>query len=135
LKEKVEGKTLPTLMIDIPEQHISRRVIDPAAETELSVYATELGFTLFDKGTARRNDADILIVGEAFSERAMGIGNMISVKARVEVRAIERETGRIIAIDRQTTVAVDIAEAIAAKNALQQAGALLAERMLPKIVK
>ena len=134
LKEKIGDKKLPTVMIDIPEEHLSRRIIDPAAETELSVFCTELGFTVLDKKSGDRNKADILITGEAFSERAVGIGNLISAKARVEVKAIDRQSGKIIAIDRQTTVAVDLAETIAAKNALQQAGAALAERMVPKIV-
>jgi ribosome maturation factor RimP len=62
-------------------------------------------------------------------------GNLISVKARIEVKAVDQASGKIVAIDRQTTVAVDLTEQIAAKNALQEAGALLAERLLPKIVK
>jgi len=135
LKEKIKDKKLPTVMIDIPEEHLSRRIVDPAAETELSVFCTELGFMVFDRKTATKSDAEILIVGEAFSERGMGMGNLISVKARVEVKAIDRESGKIIAIDRQTTVAVDLTENIAAKTALQQAGAALAERIIPKIVK
>ena len=134
LKEKVGNKKTPVVMIDIPEEHLSRRVIDPAAETELTLYCTELGFTALDAKRGDKSKADILIVGEAFSERGMGIGNLISVKARVEVKAIDRASGRIIAIDRQTTVAVDVAETIAAKTALQQAGALLAERLIPKVV-
>ena len=135
LREKIGDKRLPTVMINIPEEHLSRRIIDPAAETEIAVFCTELGFKVLDNKLGERNEADILIIGEAFSERAVGIGNLISVKARVEVRAVDRRTGEVIAIDRQTTVAVDLAETIAAKNALQQAGAILAERLIPKIVK
>lgn len=135
LREKIKEKTLPTVWIDIPEEHLSRRVIDPAAETELTLFCKELGFTVLDKKTGDKSKAEILLVGEAFSERAMPVGNLISVKARVELKAINPKSGEVVAIDRQTTVAVDLAETIAAKNALQQAGAFLAERVIPKIVK
>ena len=44
-------------------------------------------------------------------------------------------SGKILAIDRQTSVAVDLAEHVAAKIALQNGAAELAERLLPKLVK
>jgi ribosome maturation factor RimP len=62
-------------------------------------------------------------------------GNLVSVKARLEVKAVDQASGKIVAVDRQTTVAVDLTEQIAAKTALQQASAAIAERLLPKLVK
>jgi hypothetical protein len=38
-------------------------------------------------------------------------------------------------VDRQTSVAVDVAEQTAAKTALQKAAMDVAERLLPKLVK
>ena len=60
-------------------------------------------------------------------------GNLVSVKARLEIKAIDRATGTIIATDRRTTVVVDLAEQIAGKTAIQQAAAEIAESLLPKI--
>jgi hypothetical protein len=57
------------------------------------------------------------------------------VKARLEVKAIDRASGEVIAVERQTRVAVDLSEQIAAKTALQEAAADIAERLLPKLVK
>ncbi len=125
----------PAVQVRIPESHIGQATIDPAAETEVVLFCTETGFPIVDPDKGTKKDVDILIKGEAFSEFATRIGNLISVKARLEVKAVDRATGKIIAVDRQTTMAVGLGEQIAAKNALQAAGAEIAERLLPKLVK
>ena len=135
LKRKLGESKRPALLVEIPERHIGRPTIDPAAATEVVLFCTETGFAVIDAKEGRRNDADILLTGEAFSELAVRHGNLISVKARLELKAVDQSSGKIIAIDRQTTVAVDLTEQIAAKNALQEAGAAVAERLLPKLVK
>ena len=61
------------------------------------------------------------VTGEAFSEFAGRHGDLVSVKARVEVKAVDRKTGKVLAVDRQTAVAVDLAEQVAGKTALQEA--------------
>jgi hypothetical protein len=61
-------------------------------------------------------------------------GNIVSVKARVEIKAIDRQTDKVVAMDRQTDVEVDLTELIAGKKAIQKAAAAIAERMLPKLV-
>ena len=148
LKKKLGDGKRPAVLVEISEHHLARpgRAADvvvvvggPAAHRSRRprpshAFCTESGFTVIDPKEGRKKDADILIQGEAFSEHAVQHGNLISVKARIEVKAIDQATGKIVAIDRQTTVAVDLTEQIAAKNALQEAGAALAERLLPKIV-
>ena len=62
-------------------------------------------------------------------------GNLQSCRARIEIKAREMAAGTIIAVDRQTSVAVDLAEHVAAKSALQNGAAELAERLLPKLVR
>jgi hypothetical protein len=42
--------------------------------------------------------------------------------------------GRVLAVDRQVAVEVDLTEEVAGKSALQDAAADIAERLLPKIV-
>jgi len=133
LKKALGRQQLPALTISIPEQHVGQATIDPAAETELSLLATETGFEVFDSESGGTAKADVRVVGEAFSEFAGRRGNLVSVKARVEVKAIDRASGEVLATDRQVTVAVDLAEQIAAKNALQEAGARIAERLLVKL--
>ena len=151
MKKRLGNGKRPAVLIEISEHHLGPALIartdvvvvvgrlridtiDPAAETEVTMFCTESGFKVIDAKEGRKKDADILLQGEAFSEVAVRHGNLVSVKARLELKAVDQGTGRIVASDRQTTVAVDLTEQIAAKNALQEAGALIAERMLPKIV-
>ncbi|OGV67522.1 MAG: hypothetical protein A2283_02785, partial [Lentisphaerae bacterium RIFOXYA12_FULL_48_11] len=124
----------PAVMITAHERHVGQATIDPAAETELSLFCKEAGFEVIDSKAGDKK-ADLLIQGEGFSEFAMRRGNLVSVKARLEVKAVDRSTDKVIAIDRQTAVVVDLTEQIAGKAALQEAAAQIAERMLPKLVK
>ena len=52
----------------------------------------------------------------------------------MELKAHVRQDGRLLAVDRQTSVAVDIAEATAAKSALENAAADLADRLATKLI-
>lgn len=133
LQKQMEGKKLPMVSVMITERHIGTATIDPAAETEVSFILQKLGFTLADKKDAAFK-ADIEITGEGFSEFGMRKGNLISCKARVEMKATDRASGKILFIDRQTSVAVDLSEHLAGKAALQEAAAKLTERMLPVLV-
>lgn len=132
IKKSLKQGKLPSVSVKVGERHFGQPVIDPAAETELGLILKECGFTLVDDKSPQK--ADVEITGEAFSAYGLRKGNLISCKARVEVKA-QRRTGEVIGVDRQTSVAVDIAEQTAAKTALQQAAAELAERLLPRIAK
>ena len=133
IKKSLKGDKRPVLSIKITEHHFNGPTIDPAAETELGKIAGDCGFKLADDKSDLK--ADIEITGEALSEFGMRKGNLVSCKARVEIKVRQRSTGNILFVDRQTSVAVDLTEQVAAKTALQNAAAMLAERVLPKMVK
>lgn len=153
---KALGKlTRPGVLVSCAEQHIGRPVIDPAVETELTFLLTGCGFNVIEKKVwdsgpwlqAYLKDPqtpipekvtkpiDVLILGEGFSEFAARTGDLISCRARVELRAVDRRTGKILAIGRQTATAIDLAENIAAKKALLEAAARLAEQLIPEATK
>ena len=134
LKALAQGKTLPTVSVKIDERSIGAASIDPAAETELSLILQQVGFPLVDREKTE-TPPDIEITGEAFSEFGMRKGNLVSSKGRLEVKAVERSSGRVLGIDRQTEAGVDLSQEIAGKTALQAAARKLAVRIVPKLIK
>jgi TolB-like protein len=132
IKKELAGKKLPLVSVDIHERHFGQPVIDPAAQTELSLILQQCGFTVTDNGST--NKPAIEISGDAFSAYGMRKGNLISCKSRVEIKARDVATGNLLLVDRQTSVGVDVAEQSAAKTALENATNELAERIIPKLV-
>lgn len=134
LVKKLESTEKPSVTVAISEHHVNRKTTDPAAETEMILYSTEAGFEVIDNLSDKARTADVLISGEGFTEFATRKGDIVGVKARLEVKAIDQQTKKIIAVDRQTVIEVDLSEIIASKKALERASARIAERILPKIV-
>ncbi|MDB6053406.1 MAG: hypothetical protein JWN25_929 [Verrucomicrobiales bacterium] len=130
IKKTLKADNLPSVSVKIPEVHHGPQITDPAAETEFGLILKECGFKLVDEKSAEK--ADFEITGEAFSAFALRKGNLISCKARIEIK-VHKSNGDIAAVDRQTSVAVDITEPTAAKTALQNAAAELAERVIAKL--
>ena len=89
----LEGKTRPTIAISINERSYSSDSIDPAAETEVGYMLKKLGFTVLDSKTSTKV-ADITVTGEAFSEVGLKKGDLVSARARVELKAIETKNDR-----------------------------------------
>lgn len=155
LAERLKGRNLPKVVVAVAEIHYGAPAVDPAAETEMMLWLAKCGFTVFDPGKAERGvqgwardyyrskslpiprilpeDVSIVLVGEAFSEGGGRFGDIFSAKGRVEVRALDRKTGAVIAIARRTTAAVDLSERIAAKKAIQDAASSIAYEMIPEL--
>jgi TolB-like protein len=139
LKDQLAKLKLPFVSVRIEEQHIAAVVpvrIDPAAETEVRSMLGECGFTIIDGDEHDQNRALVTTVinGEAFSEYASKIGNLVSCLARVEIEITDRQSGKVIFSDRETARAVDLAENIAGKTALQKAARIVGIHLLQHFV-
>ena len=154
LRQAVGDKKKPKMAVFVKEHHVSGESVDPAVETELVYLLQKSGFSVVDqknkpladwastyledsslKPPSGAGDAQVIIVGEAFSEFAARRGELVSCKARVELRALDAKTGDVLAIDRKTQTAVDLAEHVAAKTALQKATQELSLSLIPDMVK
>ncbi|MFO8012968.1 MAG: CsgG/HfaB family protein [Phycisphaerae bacterium] len=145
IRKALGDKPRPTVAVVIPEVHLTRVVvIDPAAETEIKRILVACGFKVVDAGQNDLADwakrrmknadapwpdalrrADVVVVGEAFSEFALRTGDLVTCTGRAEINLIDRHTGDILVADRATRRAVDLSEATAGKTALQKAGHVL----------
>jgi len=133
LRKLVEGHELPSVSVSIPETSITDNALDPAAETEISHLMQRLGFEIIDP-LASNATADIEITGEAFSEFGLRKGNLVSSKGRVEIKAISRANGKVLLVDRDTAVAVDLSPEMAGKAALAKSASRLTERLVAAIM-
>ncbi len=162
----------PKIAVYIPETHIAYRVPDPAGETAVIKAFVDAGFTNMIaaspklqvinpnsfawyakpvlqlnvedmRSAARFFEADILIIGEAFSEGVGDVGrflpgnqrtNALSCKARAEAKMYIAKTGQILAADGKYGAGVDASEAVASKKALAAAGQLLGEYFVEKLM-
>lgn len=131
LKARLGDGKRPSVFVRLPERHYGAPVNDPAAETEIMKLLLETGFTVAETEAK----ADVVISGEAFSAAAGRKGNLHVAKARVEIKAVAVKAGEVLAVDRETSVAVDLAEQTAGKTALQRAAEAIALRIFPKLVR
>jgi hypothetical protein len=145
-------------------RRVPRVVPDPACETAIITHFLTYGFHVVDQTQvkflrmtdpeiikrAREGDltairqlserfaADILVIGEAISEvevtRLPGQPTLQEGRARVELRAIQASTGRILAAEALHTGGIDFMEELACKRSLQRSGDKVACKLAQAIV-
>lgn len=122
------------------------RVVDQAqvkflrmTDPDLVKRASEGDLTAI-RSLSDRFAADVLVLGEAVSTvevfealRIPGRPRIQDGRARVEVRAIEARTGRILAAEAKHTGGIDFTEELAGKKSLQGAGDKIACQLARRI--
>ncbi len=149
----------PKIMILIAERALGNQPPKDAAETEMIRKFTEKGFKVINPAAVKRNrnldqirsimrgntdlaasigqqyGAELLIVGEASSERGKTTYGLKTRRATVNARVIEVDTMRILVANSKNAAGADATENIASKKSLQNAGGLLADYLIDQIAK
>jgi hypothetical protein len=133
LAEPLMGKTL---LVSVEETHVGRPLRDPAAQMAIMQRLRNLGLTvivpvepvmgwkesLLQTGKYGDQKVDLLLEGEGTSAYAAQINGLTSCRARVELRLVPVPGRTVATSDRGVAAAADLAEALAAKSALETAG-------------
>lgn len=134
IRNQLKDKKLPSVAVSIAEHHVGQRTFDPAAQTETERLLTELGFVVIDGASPQAATADVLIKGEALSEVATRRDDLVSVKCRVEAKAVLRADAKVVTSDAETSMSVGLGEQLAAKSGLGASARVLVGRLIPKLV-
>ncbi len=151
----------PRMMVVVAERHVGAAVTDPAGEAELVRLLLQKGFSVVDQVQVRKiregdqvkqvlegniqaaqllgrqHSAEVLILGEAFSEGALQgvmLGGMVSVRGRVQAKAIRTDTGEILTAEEAVAPALDVSEQVAGKKAIAKAVTKWMDTALPVIL-
>ncbi len=151
----------PRMMVVVAERHVGAAVTDSSGEAEIIRLLLQKGFTVVDQAQVRKihegdqlkqvldgnitaaqllgrqHGAEVLILGEAFSESALQgvmMGGMVSVRGRLQAKAIRADTGEILTAEEAVAPALDVSEQVAGKKAISKAVIKWMDKALPMIL-
>ena len=141
-----EGKVF---LLDVTETHVNRPLADPAAQMTIANRLKCAGIevivpkdppdgwkkALLETGKYGDKKVDFLLEGEGTSAYAAEMQGMISCRARVELRLIAVPGQSVTATDKGVAARVDLVEALAAKAALEDAGANALDAVIAQYAK
>lgn len=155
---KDAGRIFPDMTRPETTQSPRQRIPDPSGETAVIKSFIAAGFHIVDQeqiARIRYSDqvkaaingekdlaillgqqfgADIMITGEALSQSTgSSFQGLFSSRARIEAKAIDLKSGRLLFTDGLYASAMDRSEIISEKNALQKAGEKIGELFVEKL--
>jgi curli biogenesis system outer membrane secretion channel CsgG len=109
------------------------RVVDPKVYGQMRQIADSTGDIGAMTALGLKMGAQMIITGQAISERTNSQGGMVSSRARLEIRAIATEDGSIVATNTVAGGGIDVSEAIANKIAIRNASENMAQYLMERI--
>ncbi|GAB4025618.1 CsgG/HfaB family protein [Spirosoma koreense] len=109
------------------------RVIDPKAYAKMRRVADSTGDMSQMAAIGLKMGANIIITGQTISERTNTQGGMVSCRARLETRVVATEDGTILASNSLSGGGIDVSEAVANKQAIQNASENMTQYLLERL--
>lgn len=159
VKQKLQGLTSDfAMVVMIPETNLGQPQSPPIVENAVITKLVEVGYRVADpdqvlkirerdrmkallendleavKTIATRFLANLLVMGRALSEPSQASQGILSSRARVSLRVVEAETGRIL-VNREIgdIRGFDLAQERAGQKALRTAGEAITEYLLEQL--
>jgi len=129
---RLPGKPRPAVSVQIKEQFLSIKKSGHDSPAELGIIFKQAGFEVVDEDSDKR--PDLLVTGSAMSaDNGRGTDGLFSVSANLNVKVQERLGGKILYIDSQDGIGVDLNKRTACAKALRNAADKLALKMVPAL--
>jgi len=111
------------------DQQVAAQEVKVTGAYRVQNLSTEQARTLGNQA-----DAEVVIVGKAFSKLQGSVGGLKSAQADLTARAVRTDNGRVLASVSSHGAAVHLSEITAGNEALKKAAADAAEQMMTKIL-
>ncbi len=135
LRKAVTPLAGKVILVQIEERHVNRPLKDPAAQMAVAKRLKSLGFevivpanpvtgwkkALLQTGRYGEKKVDYLLEGDGVSAFAARMQNLVSCRARVELRLIATPGRSVTLSDKGVAAKIDLVEQLAAKAALEEA--------------
>jgi curli biogenesis system outer membrane secretion channel CsgG len=109
------------------------RVVDPKVYGRMRQLADSTGDLGDMAAMGLKMGAQLIITGQAISERTNTQGGMVSCRARIEIKAIATEDGSILATNAVAGGGLDVSEAVANKIAIRNAADNMSQYLMDKL--
>ena len=127
--KSIKGDKRPTVLLTFQEKPHGEWISNFTVDNELGYVLQKAGFSVVDEKSDHKPDLEITgHISDGWSAKK---GNLFPRHTIIEVKVLERSTGKILAFDRQESAALDISADAATKMAQEKAADELAGRLLP----
>lgn len=134
LLKSIEGTNRPSVLMTITAHNQwGNSWPDSGVANELGQLLMKAGFPVLDAASDRKPDVEI--TGHIAWDSGKQRGNLVASTATLQIKATDRRTGAIIALDHQESSATGLGGMVASHAATVKVTDELAERILPALAK